>query len=346
MRRVIDPHRRRRLGRSDVHVGPLTFGGNALSNLYAVVDEAQALDAVVASYECGVRSFDTAPLYGYGLGEHRLGHALRRFPRDSYVLSTKVGRLLAPHGRVAPAKLSVSEGGIFVDELPFTPVFDYSHDGVLRSVADSLQRLGTNRIDVAFIHDIDRWTHGDAYDERFADVVHGALPALAQLKAEGVIGAIGAGVNEIAACERLATLPQIDCFMLAGRYTLLERDGSAALFAQCIQREIAILAAAPFNSGILATGNVADARYNYLPAPAEIRAAVDALERFGMQHGVALPAAALQFPLQHPAVVSVVAGYRSRSEAEQGAAAFAAPIPAAYWRALAAAPQDLRGVRL
>ena len=237
-----------------------------------------------------------------------------------------------------PPKLSVSEGGIFVDELPFTPIFDYSYDGVLRSVADSLQRLGTNRIDIALIHDIDRWTHGDAYDERFAEVVNGALPALARLKADGVIGAIGAGVNEIAACEGLATLPQIDCFMLAGRYTLLERDGVAALFAQCIQREIAILAAAPFNSGILATGNIASARYNYLPAPPEIRAEVDALERLGAQYGVALAAAALQFPLQHPAVVSVVAGYRSRREAEQGAAAFADTIPAAYWHALDVAP--------
>jgi len=331
MRTVIELVQRRRLGPSAVSVSPLGFGGNALSNLYTVVDEAQALEAVRASYAGGVRYFDTAPLYGYGLGEHRLGQALRGFPRDSYVLSTKVGRILRPHGPVAPAKLTASQGGIFVDELPFTPVFDYSADGVRRSIEDSLQRLGTNRLDVALIHDIDRWTHGEAYEERLAEVVGAALPALQRCKDEGLIAAIGAGVNEVEACLRLVDNPAVDCFMLAGRYTLLERDGSGELFGRCRARGIAILAAAPFNSGILATGATPNARYNYLPAPPHILARVAALERLCVKHGVTLAAAALQFPLQHPAVASVVAGCRSRSEAEQSLALLAEPIPAEFW---------------
>lgn len=319
-------------------VGPLCFGGNALANLYTVVAETQALDAVVASYERGLRTFDTAPLYGYGLGEHRMGAALRRFPRDSFVLSTKVGRLLQPHGPIAPAKLSVEQGGIFSDELPFTPVFDYRFDGVMRSVADSLQRLGTNRLDVALVHDIDRHTHGAAYDERFADVVNGALPALRRLKDEGVIGAIGAGVNDIDACERLLDSGPLDCVMLAGRHTLLERTGADGLFARCVDRGVAVLAAAPFNSGILATGAVAGARYNYVPAPAAILADVAELEQICRTYDVTLAAAALQFPLRHPAVAGVVAGFRSRAEAERGSALMQQPIPAAFWSAVAAAP--------
>jgi len=328
---VIDLAQRRRLGRSPVAVSPLGFGGNALSNLYAAVDEAQALDAVRVSYAAGVRYFDTAPLYGHGLGEHRMGEALRGLPRDSYVLSSKVGRLLRPHGPVAPAKLTPRQGGIFVDELPFSVVFDYSADGVRRSIEDSLQRLGTNRLDVALIHDVDRWTHGPAYEERLAQVVDATLPALQRAKDEGLIRAIGAGVNDVEACLRLADQPAIDCFMLAGRYTLLERMGCADLFARCAERRIAIIVAAPFNSGILATGSVPDARYNYLPAPPDIIERVRVLEDLCAKHGVTLAAAALQFPLRHPAVAGLVAGCRNGAEARASLALLAEPIPAAFW---------------
>jgi D-threo-aldose 1-dehydrogenase len=335
MRTVIVPAKRCRVGRSAVSIGPLGFGGNALSNLYAAVDEAEALAAVRAAYAGGVRFFDTAPLYGHGLGEHRLGSALRVFPRDSFVLSTKVGRLLRPHGRNPPSKPSPRQGGIFVDELPFEPIFDYSAAAIRRSVEDSLTRLGTNRIDIAFIHDIDRWTHGEAYEQRFAEVITSALPALRQAKEEGLIAAIGAGVNDIEACLRLAEHADIDCCMLAGRWTLLEREGTSELFARCIERGVTILAAAPFNSGILATGAVAGARYNYLPAPPEIVAQVAALERVCAKYGVELPAAALQFPLRHSAVACVVAGWRSPAEAGRSLALFAAPIPAAFWAEIA-----------
>jgi D-threo-aldose 1-dehydrogenase len=338
---VNDLARRRRLGRSAVSVSALGFGGNALSNLYAAVDEAEAFAAVEAAYAGGVRYFDTAPLYGHGLGEHRLGRALRGVDRASFVLSTKVGRLLRPHGAVAPPKPSARLGGIFVDELPFSPVFDYSAAGVVRSIEDSLQRLGLNRIDVALVHDIDRWTHGDAYDERLTQVRDAALPALAQLKADGVIGAIGIGVNEVDACLRLADHPAVDCLMLAGRYTLLERDAAAALFARCLERDITVLAAAPFNSDILATGATADARYNYLPPPSDIIERVRALERVCANYNVPLAAAALQFPLRHPAVGSVVAGCRTGAEAKGSIALVCTPIPAAFWAALDALDADV-----
>jgi D-threo-aldose 1-dehydrogenase len=346
MRTVIDLAQRRRLGRSGVSVSPLGFGGNALSNLYAVVAESQAREAVTASYAAGVRYFDTAPLYGHGLGEHRLGQALRDFPRDSYVLSTKVGRLLRPHGPVAPAKPTPRQGGIFIDELPFAPVFDYSSDGIRRSVEDSLQRLGTNRLDVALIHDIDRWTHGDNYEARLAEVLRATLPALQRCKDEGLIAAIGAGVNDIEACRRLVDCGAVDCFMLAGRYTLLERDDCTELFARCRDRGIAILAAAPFNSGILATGATPDARYNYLPAPPRIVERVAALERLCAKHGVSLAAAALQFPLRHPVVASVVAGCRSRAEAQQSLVLLHEPIPMAFWSELDIANRPVGAVEV
>ncbi len=215
----------RRVGTSDVAVSPLGFGGNVLGNLYATVEEDAALDTVAAAFESGIRLFDTAPLYGHGLSEHRMGNALRRYPRDAFVLSSKVGRLLKPHGKVPPPKLDPSQGGIFTGELPFQPVFDYTYEGTIRSVEDSLQRLGMNRIDMVLIHDADMWTHGDQYEARLEDVRTGALPALQKLKEDGVIRAYGAGVNQAEACERLMDIGRFDAFLLAGRYTLLEQGG-------------------------------------------------------------------------------------------------------------------------
>jgi D-threo-aldose 1-dehydrogenase len=331
---MIDLAHARRLGRSDVAITPLGFGGNALSNLYAAVDETDAIAAVRAAYAAGIRYFDTAPLYGHGLGEHRMGQALRAFPRDSYVLSTKVGRVLQPHGRDAPPKLTPREGGIFVDELPFSVVFDYSAAGVRRSIEDSLQRLGTNRLDVALVHDIDRWTHGDRYEERLAQVVREALPQLQLAKSAGVVRAIGIGVNEVEACLRLADQAAIVCFMLAGRHTLLERSGCDELFACCARRGISVIAAAPFNSGILATGATPDARYNYFPAPPDIVNRVRALERLCAEYDVALAAAAMHFPLREPAIAGVVVGCRSEAEAREAAALFSQPIPLEFWTAV------------
>jgi D-threo-aldose 1-dehydrogenase len=328
---MVDLATRRRLGDSDVEVAPLGFGGNVLGNLYGALDEPAALDTVGAAYETGVRYFDTAPLYGHGLSEHRIGQALRRYERASFVLSTKVGRLLKPHGKAPPPRLPPSQGGIFADELPFQPQFDYSYAGTIRSVEDSLQRLGMNRIDVALIHDADEWTHRERYGERIDEVRKGALPALRRLKDEGVIRAFGAGVNQAEACERLIDVGQFDCFLLAGRYTLLEQGALDRLLPRCAQEKISIVLGAPFNSGILATGAIADARYNYLPAPAEVKQRVAAIERFCQRRGVTLAAAALQFPLAHPVIVTVIPGARSRAEAERNAALMSEAIPAAFW---------------
>jgi D-threo-aldose 1-dehydrogenase len=326
----------RRLGGSDVAVTPLGFGGNVLGNLYGVVDEDEALDTVVAAWETGVRYFDTAPLYGHGLSEHRMGHVLRRYGRGDFVLSSKVGRLLRPHGRVPPPKLDPSQGGIFTDELPFEPVFDYSYDGVIRSVQDSLQRLATNRIDLVMIHDADEWTHKANYDAIVEQVRTGALPALQKLRDDGVIRAFGAGVNQAEACERLMDVGRWDCFLLAGRYTLLEQGGLDSFLPRCEAERVSIILGAPYNSGILATGAVPGARYNYLPAPEAVMQRVAAIQSVCRDYDVSLPAAALQFPLGHPAVATVIPGGRSRSEVERNAALMRTPIPPGFWAALRA----------
>ena len=327
---------RRRIGGTSLEISILGFGGNALGNLYDVVDEAAARDTVLAAFETGVTYFDTAPLYGHGLSERRMGDVLRGLPRDAFALSTKVGRLLVPHGRVAPPKLPPSEGGIFTNELPFQPRFDFSYDATMRSLEDSLQRLGMNRVDMLLIHDADEWSQGPRYDEVLRTVEGGALKALERLKAEGTIGAFGAGVNQAEACERLMDIASFDCFMLAGRYTLLEQGALDSFLPRAARDRVSVLIAAPYNSGILVTGAIPGARYNYLPAPDDVRARVAAMERVCGAHDVPLAAAALQFGLAHPAVATVVAGSRSRAEAEQAARWMSAPIPAGFWRDLKA----------
>jgi len=328
---------RRRIGRTLLDVSVLGFGGNALGNLYATVDESEARDTVRAAHETGVTYFDTAPLYGHGLSERRVGDALRALPRDEIVLSTKVGRLLVPHGKLPPRKLPPSEGGIFTGELPFLPVFDFSYDATMRSFEDSLQRLGLNRVDILMIHDCDEWSQGPRYAEALRTVESGALRALLQLRDEGTIGAFGAGVNQAEACERLMDIGPFACFMLAGRYTLLEQGALDGFLPRCVAEGVSVILAAPFNSGILVTGATPDARYNYLPAPEAVRQRVARIEEVGRAHGVPLAAAALQFVLAHPAVVTVIPGARSRTEAEQNARWVAAPIPPAYWTDLKAA---------
>jgi D-threo-aldose 1-dehydrogenase len=266
-----------------------------------------------------------------------MGNALRRYPRDAFVLSSKVGRLLKPHGKAPPPKLDPSQGGIFTGELPFQPVFDYTYEGTIRSVEDSLQRLGMNRIDMVLIHDADMWTHGDQYEARLEDVRTGALPALQKLKEDGVIRAYGAGVNQAEACERLMDIGRFDAFLLAGRYTLLEQGGLDSFLPRCVAENVSIILGAPFNSGILATGAIPDARYNYLPAPEPVLQRVAAIEQVCRNYGVSLPAAALQFPLFHPAVTTVIPGSKSREEAERNVALMTEAIPAEFWRDLRSA---------
>jgi D-threo-aldose 1-dehydrogenase len=318
---------RRRLGKSGLEVPVIGFGGAPLGNLFDEFSDEQARATVRAAYDAGLRLFDTAPLYGHGLSEHRIGETLRWLDRDSYVLSTKIGRLLRPRD---PGDL---DGGVFKRVLPFEGVYDYSYDGVLRSVDDSLQRLGTHRIDVLLIHDVDVWTHGSeaARVQRFGEVMAGGYRAMLRLREERVVRAIGAGINEIQACEDFARAGDFDCFLLAGRYTLLEQAALDTLLPYCAERDISLLIGGPYNTGILATGAVPGAYYNYAPAPGDVMERVASIESVCRRHGVRLASAALQFPLGHPNVATLIPGARSPDEIAQNKATFEVEIPAAFW---------------
>ncbi len=326
----MEPGDLRSLGRTELRVPVLGFGCAPLGNMYAEFSDEQARATVRAAFDLGLRLFDTAPLYGHGLAEHRLGEALRWQPRDSYVLSTKVGRLLRPR---EPAGV---DGGLFARVLPFEGIYDYSYDGVMRSLEDSLQRLGTWRVDILLIHDVDVWTHGseEARARRFREVMEGGYRALVELREAGVVGAIGAGINEVEACEAFARAGDFDCFLLAGRYTLLEQGALDSLLPLCARKGISLLVGGPFNTGILATGARSGAYYNYAPAPPGILERVAKIEEVCVAFDVPLPAAALQFPLGHPAVAAVVPGARSPEEVRRNRELFATPIPAAFWHTL------------
>ena len=319
---------RRRLGRTRVEVSVLGLGCGPLGGLYDVLDEEAATATVTAALHAGITYFDTAPLYGHGLSEHRLGAGLRR-TRDRAAISTKVGRLLRPARGAAP--------GMFRDALPFEPVYDYSRDGVLRSLEDSLQRLGTDRVDILYIHDVNSRWHGDAVEARFREAMDGGYPALAGLRDAGVVGAIGVGMNDPAMLARFAEAGDFDVFMLAGRYTLLDQSGLDGLFQTCAARGVSIVAAGPFNSGILATGARAGAKFFYADAPAEILDRTRRIEAICADHGVPLATAALRFALRHPIVASVATGMVSPEEVARNVAAFAAPVPAGLWSDLKAA---------
>jgi D-threo-aldose 1-dehydrogenase len=314
---------------SDVLSG-VGFGGAPLGNLFAAIPEADAVGTVTTAYDAGIRYFDTAPLYGRGLSERRIGRALRGRPRESFRISTKVGRLLRPtEGRPTDRA--------YVDLPALEVEYDYSEDGALRSLEASLERLGLDRVDTLFIHDIDRWTHGDAQPARFRQAMAGAYRALRRLRDEGVVSAIGVGVNEWEVCQQAAEAGDFDGFLLAGRYTLLEQEALRSFLPLCERRGLFVVIGGPFNSGILATGAVGDPRYNYRPAPPEILARVARIEAVCRRHEVPLAAAALQFPLAHPAVKSVIPGARSADEVRQNLALLRVPIPPSLWQDLSAA---------
>jgi D-threo-aldose 1-dehydrogenase len=311
--------------------GPLRLGlgGAPLGNLYAPLDDESAERTIEEAWQQGLRYFDTAPLYGHGLSELRLGRVLGKKPRDSFVLSTKVGRLLRPDPAAPPAR----DG--YVQGLPFAPHFDYSFDGALRSIEESLERLGLARIDIAFIHDIDRHTHGERQPERFREAMAGAYRALDRLRAEGVLGAIGIGVNESGVCRDALAAGDFDCMMLAGRYTLLDVSAARELVPMCVARKVRLILAGVFNSGILASGATPNAHFDYRPAPPAVRERVERLAGICASFGVALPAAALQFALACPCAAAVVVGARSPGEVAQSVAHSQARIPPALWNALA-----------
>ncbi len=308
------------------------LGGAPLGNLFRAISDDDAVDLIRHAHDAGARYFDTAPHYGHGLSERRFGAALRERPRDSFLLSTKVGRLLTP----SPDAPRAQNG--YVDVLPFVQHYDYTRDGVLRSVDDSLKRLQLSRIDFAFVHDIDEAGHGDAHPQRFRDLLDGALPALATLKAAGTIGGSGLGVNDVAICLDTLRHADLDVILLAGRYTLADQSALAALLPECVRRGVAIVLGGPFNSGILASGSApADGSlpyFNYAPASTDVIERVAAIERVCAEYAVPLKAAALQFPTGHPAVACVLAGARSRAEFDDNAAMARLPIPQTFWQSL------------
>lgn len=304
--------------------GPLGFGGAPLGNMFAAVDEATAEATLDAAWECGIRAFDTAPHYGAGLSEHRFGHALRRRPRDDYVLSTKVGRLLRPC-RSEPRNYAM-----FVDPLPFRAEYDYSADGAKRSIEDSLQRLGLSRIDIAFIHDVAADAHGEAWEGLFDRAMEGAAKALAQLREEGVIKAWGLGVNLPEPCLRALDRADPDIFLLAGRYSLIDHTALHTLFPACARRGVPVVVGGPFNSGLLAGGRT----YDYAEAKPGQVAARDRVAAVCARHGVDLRAAALQFCAAHPVVAAVIPGAKDPARVRENAALMRAPVPAALWQEL------------
>ena len=311
---------------------PLGFGGAPLGNLFQAVADDVAAALIRHAYASGVRYFDTAPHYGHGRSERRIGDALRSLPRNSYLLSTKVGR------RLEPSPNAPRDQHAYVDTLPFAQRYDYTGDGVRRSLDDSLQRLGLARVDIVYVHDIDRATHGEAHPRRLADALDGGLPALAQLKASGAIAGYGLGVNDVAICLDVLRYADLDLILLAGRYTLLDQSALAELLPECLRRGVAIVLGGPFNSGILATGarpaNGSAPYFNYVPATPAIIDRVAAIERVCAQFSVPLKAAALQFPRAHPAIVSVIPGVRSVAEFDDNWRLANWPIPAAFWQAL------------
>jgi D-threo-aldose 1-dehydrogenase len=316
----------RPLGRSGLTVSILGFGGAPLGDLYDLLDDEIAMRAVATAADLGVTLFDVAPLYGRGLAEHRFGTVLKRLPRASFVLSTKVGRWLkpAPGGPRSPSRY---RGG-----LSFDPVIDYSYDGAMRAFEQSLQRLAVPSIDIALIHDVDVWTHGkDAIEARFREAMDGAYRALDELRRAKVVKAIGVGVNESAMCVRFADAGDIDAVLLAGRYSLLEQPALADFLPLAEQKGIGVMLGGVFNSGILASGAVVGAKYNYRPAPDDVLDRVKRIERVCASHGVALPVAAMHFALGHPAVASLVIGAVTPAEVTRNVAALTARVPASLW---------------
>ncbi|MBS7706401.1 aldo/keto reductase [Chelatococcus asaccharovorans] len=327
----------RRLGGTDLHVPILGFGTAPLGDLYRRLDEEAALATIAAAIAGGIRLFDTSPHYGRGLAEHRLGTGLRRLPRDQVIISTKVGRVMDPWRPRAVASADGTSGPAvaapgFAGGLPHRPIFDYSHDGTMRALEQSLLRLGTDRIEIVLIHDVDVWTHGaDAIEGRIAEVMAGAYPALRRLRDEGVVKAIGIGVNEADICERFVRMADLDCVLLAGRYSLLEQPALVSFLPLAQARNVGVMLGGVFNSGILATGAVPGARYNYKPAPQPILDRVAAIDAVCKAHGVSLPKAAMQFALGHPAVATLILGAVAPDEVSANIAAFATPVPAALW---------------
>lgn len=321
----MNPSHKNKFGRVELEVSAFGFGTAPIGNIFSPVSEQESDGMIQAAWDGGVRYFDTAPMYGHGLAELRSGHSLRWKKRDDFVLSSKVGRVLKP------ARRADIDFAPWVEAAPFTMHFDYSYDATMRSFEDSLQRLGLERMDICFIHDIDVFTRGAAQPEVFRQAMDGCWRALEKLRAEGSVKAIGVGVNEWQVCHEALKQRDFDCFLLAGRYTLLEQDALDEFLPLCEKRGAAVVVGGGFNSGILATGAKPGAKYNYAPAPAHILQKVARIEALCAAYQVPLPAAALQFVVAHPAIPSFIAGTRTVDQLRQNLDWFSHPIPPAFW---------------
>lgn len=310
----------------------LGMGTAGLGNLYRMVPSHVARQTVQRALEAGITYFDTAPYYGFGLAETRLGTALAELdPSAKITISTKVGRLLRPTG-------ATGERHGFVDAAPYEPVFDYSYDGVLRSHTESLRRLRRDRADILLAHDIGMATHGDRHHEYLRQFLDGGYPAMRALREQGAVDAIGIGVNEVGICEELVGQIDLDIVLIAGRLTLLDQSAAERVLDLCQRHEVAVIIGGPYNSGILATEPdhtpLAPIRYDYADAPAEMIERARRIAAVTKRHGIDLPTAALLFPLRFPAVASVIPGLVGHAEVDATARRFATAVPDALWAEL------------
>ena len=322
----------RKIGETSIQVSTLGFGAASLGNLYKSVSTEEAEKTLKAALKSGINLYDTAPRYGLGLSERRLGDVLRTQPKSNYVISTKVGRILTPDRN---ADVSALRYG-FDTPMPFDTHYDYTYDGIMRSFEDSIQRLGLSELDILLVHDIGEDTHGNKDPYYYQQLVSGGYKALDQLRSQGLIKAVGLGVNETQICERVMSLGQFDCFLLAGRYSLLEQDALDSLFPKCYQHDASIILGGPYNSGILATGVNGKhvPHYNYEPAPENIINKVREIENVCTQFEVPLAAAALQFPLGHEVVATVIPGMGSEHRVVKTVELFLHDIPTEFWSTL------------
>lgn len=316
----------RLLGNTSLRMPSLGFGAAPVGNLYREMSDTEANATLDSALAHSINYFDTAPHYGFGLSEARLGNKLA-IKRDQLIISSKVGRLLVP----TTSTESVRHG--FVNAPAFEPIFDYSYDAVMRSFDASLQRLQTNHIDILFAHDLGSVTHGEQHARHFHEFMEGGYRAMHELRAAGVVKAIGLGTNEWQVCEQALAHGDFDGFLLAGRYTLLEQSACESFLPLCAKRGVSVILGGPFNSGILASGvnGAGPFYYNYEPAPQHIIERVEKLEAICAECSIPLAAAALQFPLAHPQVCSVIAGLASPTQVEQSVVWMNHSIPQEFW---------------
>ena len=324
---------RRRLGATDLEVTTLGVGGTGWGNLYEPMQDEDCDTVIRQAVASGLNYFDTAPLYGHGLSEERLGRTLRQLDRDAYIVSTKVG------WRLDPLPEDAGDASLFPGAHRHRLVMDYSRQGILDSIENSMERLDIGQIDILLMHDPDegssQWEGWpDTEVSHFEAAMENAYPILDDLRAKGHVKAIGLGMNQWQMLARFAEVGQFDCFLLAGRYTLLEQTPLDEFLPMCAERQISVIIGGPFNSGILATGAVDDARFEYKAAPPHLMQRVKGIEAMCIRHGITLQAAALQFPLGHTAVASVIPGMRATSELDTNLEAMTMDVPSDFWTEL------------